>query len=425
MCFEWHDLPFTGDDWKRLLWLLETPLCGPEQLYKYELHRFVRGCRPDLKVILLGQGSDEFNGGYSTYWIEDLPAGSRSWDAFLERYARGPERQSLRIRGHSDRLSTWELQPAGGRAALPLLRREYLADLADRETWRHPWHYLAESSRLTLQMYNNWHEDRTAAGNSIENRVPFLDHRLVEFLNAVPPRLHPELFWEKRILRQALAGSIADTLVERPKVGFFHGVDSRYTYRMMYQLLTADDRRLIQEAFPEDHPVVDRAMLHRAFDQLPEDPEYQRVPDLLQLVNMGLLEQLARQLPEVAAMPETGAVIEEADGTQFDAAEDELHLDLASRRSISLDGVLAFAEGIQLVRSEIPEHGGEIFFLAVNDKLQYQLERAEMAPWIEVLRRLDGKRTLSSILDEASLVEADVRKHLEEALDYKVVGFVG
>ncbi len=34
--FEWHDLPFAPDDWKRLLWLLETPLCQAEQLYKYQ-----------------------------------------------------------------------------------------------------------------------------------------------------------------------------------------------------------------------------------------------------------------------------------------------------------------------------------------------------------------------------------------------------
>ncbi len=48
-----------------------------------------------------------------------------------------------------------------------------------------------------------------------------------------------------------------------------------------------------------------------------------------------------------------------------------------------------------------------------------------MAPWIEVLRRLDGKRSLAAILDETGLGEADVRKHLEEALDYEVVAFVG
>ncbi len=422
--FEWHDLPFTPADWKRLVWLLETPLCQAEQLYKYQLHRFVRRCRPDLKVILLGQGSDEFNGGYSTFWIEHMPEPARSWSTFLEHWALKSERRALRARGGGERLAEWDLWRRDGRPALPMVRREYLASLAGHEPWRHPWHYMADSHRFTLQMYNNWHEDRTAAGNSIENRVPFLDHRLVEYLNAVPPRFHEELFWEKRILRRAMAGSVSEGLVERPKVGFFHGVDTRYTYRMMYDLLVADDRRLLREAFPDEHPVVDRTALHRAFDELPEDPEYGHLPQLLRLVNLGLLEQLVRDVPALADMPETMTVLEEADGTQFDEAADELQLDLASRRDIDLDRALALGETIQLVRSESPEHDGGIFYLAVDDKLQYELERSEMAPWIEVLRRLDGKRSLAGILDETGIAEADIRKHLEEALDYDVVSFV-
>lgn len=423
--FEWHDLPFTPADWKRLLWLVESPTCEAEQLYKYQLHRFVRRCRPELKVILLGQGSDEFNGGYSTSWIEDLPQDVRSWDTFLERHALARERQALRFRGRAEHLAHWELRPANGHLALPLVRREYLATLAGREPQRHPWHYLAETSRFSLQMYNNWHEDRTAAGNSIENRVPFLDHRLVEYLNAVPPRLHAELFWEKRILRRAFSGSINKSLLERPKVNFYHGVDTRYTYRMMYQLLVADDRMLVRAAFPEEHPVVDREMLDRALDHLPDDPEYRQLPDLLRLVNMGLLEQLARETPEVSAMPELSAVPEEADCVQFDDTEDALRLDLASRRRIALDRVLALTRGVQLVRSESPVHRDQIFYLAVDGRLEYVLERAETAAWIEVLLRLDGKRSLRSILDETGLVEVNIRNHLEEALDYKVVGFVG
>jgi hypothetical protein len=41
--------------------------------------------------------------------------------------------------------------------------------------------------------------------------------------------------------------------------------------------------------------------------------------------------------------------------------------------------------------------------------------------WIAVLRRMDGKTLLGEILTKLGLKQADIRKHLEEALDYGVV----
>ncbi|MFK8845172.1 asparagine synthase-related protein [Streptomyces sp. Ac-502] len=47
-----------------------------------------------------------------------------------------------------------------------------------------------------MQQYDYWHEDRSAAGNGIEARVPFLDHRLIELVAAVPEALRPRLIWD-------------------------------------------------------------------------------------------------------------------------------------------------------------------------------------------------------------------------------------
>jgi asparagine synthase (glutamine-hydrolysing) len=56
--------------------------------------------------------------------------------------------------------------------------------------------------------------------------------------------------------------------------------------------------------------------------------------------------------------------------------------------------------------------------------LTYELTEADVGPWLDVLRRLDGVRSLASILEEMDVSLAAVRKHLEEALDFAVVRFV-
>jgi asparagine synthase (glutamine-hydrolysing) len=78
----------------------------------------------------------------------------------------------------------------------------------------------------TLQDHNLWHEDRTGAAQGIEPRVPFLDHRLVELLAGIPPSKHPDLFWDKAIVREAAARFLPEDVVRRPKIGFFHVKDT-------------------------------------------------------------------------------------------------------------------------------------------------------------------------------------------------------
>ena len=62
--------------------------------------------------------------------------------------------------------------------------------------------------------------DRISMSHSLEARVPFLDHELAEWLNALPPSLKLRGFEGKRVLRRALSGRVPPELLKRKKAGF-------------------------------------------------------------------------------------------------------------------------------------------------------------------------------------------------------------
>lgn len=59
--------------------------------------------------------------------------------------------------------------------------------------------------------------DRVAMANSIEGRVPFLDHRVIEFAARLPARARLRTLREKWILRRAMRGLLPDDILQRAK----------------------------------------------------------------------------------------------------------------------------------------------------------------------------------------------------------------
>ncbi len=179
--------------------IMDFPLFDVELLFKHELHRYARKGIPDMKVILLGQGADEFAGGYSRL-------SSSSWAEYTENESAKFRAAVLRHRGFGAIRSQY-LDSSGRQGAAQALTGSL-----------EPWQYCRFGD---LAAYNLWHEDRTASANGVEVRVPFLDHRLVEFLCSLPKEWRAELFFDKGIVRRAARRLMPSKWVRRPKVPLF------------------------------------------------------------------------------------------------------------------------------------------------------------------------------------------------------------
>jgi asparagine synthase (glutamine-hydrolysing) len=110
--------------------------------------------------------------------------------------------------------------------------------------------------------------DRAAMGVSLETRVPFLDHRVIEFAWSLPFHMKVRNGEGKWLLKQLLYRHVPKALIERPKMGFGVPIDQllRGPLRNWAEDLI-DPIRLKSEGFFESASIQEKWRQHLSGEQ--------------------------------------------------------------------------------------------------------------------------------------------------------------
>ena len=245
-----YDMTITADDFAAFLpqfvWHMEEPVCEPPAVALYYVSKLASQY---VKVLLSGEGGDEAFAGYDNYrgiiWLERL---KQVWPGANDAASWGLSQLNSWI--HSPRIAKYApLVNATfpdyyySRTSTPYrysgngIGELYSADFVnsiDRE-------YTVEPVRRLLSMVRNqgildqmlyidtktWlpddlliKADKVTMANSLELRVPLLDHRLLEFAAALPPNYKLNGFSLKYIWKKALSKRVPDKILKRKKAGF-------------------------------------------------------------------------------------------------------------------------------------------------------------------------------------------------------------
>lgn len=395
----------TPAEWRRLLWLTETPFCGPEMYYKHELHRYAKNARPNLRGMLLGAASDEFNGGYSVGLAE-----GGDWSAFAANI--GSMSRTAALRARPDLMPWWS---AGSRA---LLTDDVIDCFTPGPAGDAYDHYLRWEYRK-IQQYNVWHEDRTAAGSGIEARVPFLDHRLVELSASVPRRMRRDLLWRKQILREAMRGILPDEFVERPKGPFFYGSGLRHTYRAFLRMLQADGGALLEEAIaaPGADRFLDGDAIRSSVSDLQSRPDSADVEIVLRVVNLGLLASMVSDLPKPTAVTPAGAAPVSLRVTDWEQQRIAIEEVTGARPVLRGDQTPRWADHVLLLTDAVR---AQAMYVLADGQIEYVIDELG-TPLADLLTAIDGNRSLDAIVSSAGLAGKQLPEEFIDLIDEGLV----
>jgi asparagine synthase (glutamine-hydrolysing) len=252
-----HEVLVSEDDFfgalPHLIWHEDEPMVWPSSVSLYFVARLAR---ERVVVVLTGEGADETLAGYTRYaFTLKNAAMDRAYRSVVPGFLRRALRNSVAtssLLGATLRRKlehtfvgkdgeAWDsfyfdnfFSAFSGAEQERLLTREFAQRFAPSSAYTNVlayWEHSAQQGGDMLQrlLYTDiktylvellMKQDNMSMAASIESRVPFLDHVLVEFATRIPREVQLQGLTGKRILKKAMEDLLPHEILYRPKLGF-------------------------------------------------------------------------------------------------------------------------------------------------------------------------------------------------------------
>ncbi len=247
---EHRELTITSREFQEFLpqyvWHMEEPVCEPPAVALYYVSRLAKNF---VKVLISGEGGDEAFAGYQTYrnlvWLERVKRAIAPLNGAVSAGLGLVNRavRSKKMARYLPLLRTPFESYYYSRTSSPFgyfnsqtkdLYSNEFAHAASKERsvsvldelFAHSAGYDVISKMLYVDT-RTWltddlllKADKMTMANSIELRVPLLDHKLLEFAASLPANFKVRGFTTKYIAKKVLGGRVPKTILNRPKTGF-------------------------------------------------------------------------------------------------------------------------------------------------------------------------------------------------------------
>lgn len=247
---EHHEMTISAQEFADFLpkfaWYMEEPVCEPQAVALYYVTRLAKDF---VKVLISGEGGDEAFAGYPIYrnvlWMERLKSLLGPFKGIVSSSLSRLNRRwpTHRVAKYAPLLNLkfesyyYSRTSSPGRFFNSNTRELYSADFlhsVDRDfSTSAVTRYLTNGSikgRVNRMLYVDTKTslpddlllkaDKMTMANSIELRVPFLDHKFLEFAASLPENFKVRGFTTKYIAKEALRDRVPQEILHRKKVGF-------------------------------------------------------------------------------------------------------------------------------------------------------------------------------------------------------------
>ncbi|KAJ7639703.1 putative asparagine synthase [Mycena polygramma] len=323
-----HMVELTEEDlvnaFEATIWHAEQPSFSLHGPGRYLLSKFVR--EKGYKVVLSGEGADEFFAGYSWFPVDylrqpdpaglalglDLPSDAERETILNHIQLAAVPLLLMSANSYTDAglgrrmlggISTHRAYAAAGVAGAEFYNSDVLAVTGDPDATlamaegidarvranavSGKWHPLSIASYLSAKTFLqgfvlNTLGERTEMSHSIEGRPPFLDHHVVEYVNTLPPSVKVRpikvdglwTFTDKWILRQAVQPYVTEELFLRKKAMYNAPPSRRSAGDTQLVPLQAHLKRRITKENVERLGFFDWQFLENALTQYLSAPEF-------------------------------------------------------------------------------------------------------------------------------------------------------